>query len=154
MKQAYRAVALLIALGVVVQAAAISFGWYEVLSDVEGGAPFTKDSDVTTGLVIHSIVGLVIPLLALILLITSLFTKTIGASTWAGFVLLAVVVQVALAFVSFGAAPVGLLHGANAIVVLGLALAAARRMTITDTGAHAATPATQQSGIPQQSSAV
>lgn len=154
MKQAYRVVALLIALGVVVQASAIAFGWFEVLSDVEDGTPFTEDSDFTTGLIIHSIVGLVIPLLALILLLTSFFTKTIGASKWAGFVLLSVVVQVMLAFVSFGVAPVGLLHGANAIVVLGLALTAARRMTATDAGSHAATAPPQEAGVPQQSSAV
>lgn len=155
MKQAYRVLALLIALGVVVQAAAIAFGWFEVLADVEDGTPFTEDSDFTTGLIIHSTVGLVIPLLALILLVLSFFTKAVGASKWAGFVLLAAVVQVALAFVSFGVAPVGLLHGANAIVLLGLALAAARRMTAADIGAHSVAAAPQQrGGVPQQSSTV
>lgn len=155
MKQAYRAFALLIALGVVVQAAAIAFGWFQVIVDVEDGAVFTKDSDLNAGHALHGIVGMnVIPLLALLLLGSSFFTKVKGASKWAGLVLLAVIVQVVLAFVAFGVAAVGALHGINAIVVLGLALVAARRMAAADTGGTAGAPTPQHSSVPQQSTSV
>ena len=46
---------------------------------------------------------------------------------WAGFVLLAVILQVALAFTAFGVPAVGALHGINAFVVMGLAGYAGRR---------------------------
>jgi hypothetical protein len=47
---------------------------------------------------------------------------------WAGFTFLAIVVQVVLAFVSFGVPIIGVLHGINAFVVLGLAIYAARQV--------------------------
>jgi hypothetical protein len=157
MKQAYRAIALLIALGVVVQASAIAFGWFQVIVDVEDGAAFTKDSEANAGHMIHGIVGMtVIPLLALLLLVSSFFTKVKGASKWAGFVLLAVVVQVTLAFVAFGVAAVGALHGMNALILLGLAVLTARRIPAGHTTSHVGgtTTAPQHSAVPQQSSTV
>ena len=70
---------------------------------------------------------MVIPLLALLLFIVSFFAKFDGGVKWAGFVLLAVVVQVVLAFVAFGVPAIGALHGINAFVVLGLAGHCARK---------------------------
>lgn len=156
MNKTYRALAVLIAVGVVVQAAAIAYAWFQVIVDIEGGAVFTSDSEGNAGHMLHGIVGmLVIPLLALLLLVTSFFTKVSGATTWAGLVLLAVVAQVVLAFVSFGVAAVGALHGINAMVVLGLALMTARRAGTSRTGTASATaPVPQQAGAPQQSSSV
>ena len=131
MRSAYRGLALLICLGVLVQAAAVAFGWFDVIADLEDGATFTEDSDHKPGHMIHGLVGMnVMPLLALLLLITSFFTKVKGASKWAGFVLLAIVLQVVMAFISFSTPIVGLLHGANAFVIFGLALMAARRVTV------------------------
>jgi hypothetical protein len=156
MRKTYRACALLIALGVVLQAASIAWGWFDVLVAVEDGDVFTSDTDFNAGQIMHGVVGMtVMPLLALVLLGTSFATKVQGASKWAGLVLLAVVAQVVLAFVAFGVAVVGVLHGLNAIVVLGLALRAARQMAGGDTAA-ATSPMSvpQQSGAPQQSSSV
>lgn len=132
MRSAYRGLALLICLGVMVQAAAVAFGWFDVIADLEDGASFTEDSDHKPGHVIHGIVGMnVMPLLGLLLLISSFFTKLKGASKWAGFVLLAIVLQVVMAIISFSTPVIGLLHGANAFVIFGLALMAARRVTVT-----------------------
>lgn len=129
MKKVYRGLALLVALGVVAQAAAIAYAWFAVIGDLEGGAVLTDDFDGNAGHMMHGIVGMmVIPLASLLLLAVSPFTRTAGASKRAGLVLLAVVAQVVLAIVSFSAAAVGALHGINALVVLGAALYAARRM--------------------------
>jgi hypothetical protein len=49
---------------------------------------------------------------------------------WAGFTFLAIVVQVVLAFISFGVPVIGVLHGLNAFVVLALALYAGRRIAV------------------------
>lgn len=147
MKKVYRGLALLIALGVVLQAAAIAYAWFEVLGAIDDGAVLNEDYDGNGGHMAHGIVGMtVMPLLALLLLAVSPFTKLRGATTWAGLVLLATVAQVVLAFVSFGAAAVGVLHGVNAFVLLGVALATARRVT-------SAEPAQATASVPAQAGA-
>ncbi len=139
MRSAYRVLALLVVAGVFIQAGAIAFAWFDVLNDLEQGGTFTKDSDGNVGHGIHATVGMmVMPLLALVLFIVSFFTKIPGAVKWAGFVLLAVVVQIALAFGAFVAAPViGFLHGMNALVIVGLAFAAVRHAKAFETAAAA-----------------
>ena len=127
MKQTYRVVSGLIALGVVVQAAAIAFGWFDVLHRLDNGAVLDKNFQDNAGLAVHGVNGMyVIPLLGLVLLIVSFVA---GASVpegrkWAGIVFGLIVLQVALAFVSFGAPVVGTLHGLNALAVLGTAVRA------------------------------
>ena len=65
MKQTYRVLAGLIALGVVVQAAAIAFGWFEVLSDLENGPVIDENAEFNVGQILHLFVGMfVMPLLA------------------------------------------------------------------------------------------
>lgn len=124
MRSAYRVLAYVIVIGVFAQAATIAFASFTVFNEVEGGAVF--EGDYNAGHVLHATVGLmVMPLVALALFIVSFFAKLPGGVKWAGFVLLAVVVQVLLAFVSFAAPIVGLLHGINALIIIGLGLAAA-----------------------------
>lgn len=131
MRSAYRGLALLICLGVLVQAAAIAFGWFDVIKDLDDGAVFDKDSDLNAGHATHGIVGMtVMPLLGLLLLISSFFTKVKGAAKWAGFVLLSIVLQVVMGIASFSLPAIGVLHGINAFVIFGLALMAARRATL------------------------
>jgi len=132
MRSAYRVIARLVALGVVLQASFVALGWFLTLNDIDGGQvvdkAFLEDEGWNIGLTLHSVVGLMImPLLALVLLIVSFFAKIPGGIKWAGFVVLAVVVQVALALVGFSAPVLGALHGINAFVVLGVAEFAARR---------------------------
>ena len=134
MRQAYRVVAGLIAIGVLVQAAAIAMGWFMVIAESEDAdVVLNADYEGNIGHALHGIVGLTImPVLGLLLLIFSFFAKFPGAVKWAGFTFLAIVVQVALAFISFGVGELGFLHGLNAFVILGLAATAARRATVTD----------------------
>jgi hypothetical protein len=123
-KQTYRVVSGLIALGVVVQAAAIAYGWFDALNGVDNGLVIDDNYDGNAGHVLHGIVGMyVMPLLGLILVIVSFFAaKSVpGARKWAGIVFGLILLQVVLAFVSFGAPIVGALHGINALVVLGAA---------------------------------
>lgn len=139
MRSVYRGLALLICLGVLVQAASIAFGWFDVLKEVEDGMVLDDDYDGNAGHLTHGIVGTtVMPLLALLLLVSSFFTKIKGASKWAGFVLLAVVLQVVMGIASFSLPAIGVLHGVNAFVIFGLALVAARRAQVADVTAAAA----------------
>ena len=142
MKTAYRVLAGLICLGVLVQAASVAVGWFGVLSDVDGGAVLDKNYDGNVGHMIDGIVGtMVMPLLALILLVVSFFTKVPGAVKLAGLTLLAVVAQVILAFISFGVPAIGALHGLNAFVIFGVALLAVRRVTAATLSTGTSTPA-------------
>ncbi len=124
MKQTYRILAGLVALGVLVQAAAIAFAWFDVLSQVEGGAVFDENSEGNAGHAIHGMVGMmVLPAIALILLIVSFFAnkEVPGAAKWGGIVFGLTVLQVALAFAAFSAPVVGALHGINALLLFGAA---------------------------------
>ena len=143
MRSVYRVFAYIIALEVVIQAAAIAFGFFGLAKWVDDGATLNKavfENEDTTfnglaGLIIHGINGMmVIPLLALIFLVISFFAKVPGGVKWAGFVLLAVVVQVALGVFAHELVGLGILHGANALILFGLAVTAGRRVdTATQT---------------------
>jgi heme A synthase len=126
-KQTYRVVSGLIALGVLVQAADIAFGWFNAIHDLDNGLVIDKNYNGNAGHVLHGFVGMnVMPALGLILVIISFFAaKTVpGARKWAGIVFGLIVLQVVLAFVAFGAPIVGALHGLNALAVLGTAVRA------------------------------
>ncbi|TCC37315.1 hypothetical protein [Kribbella sindirgiensis] len=128
MRSVYRALAGLIAIGVLVQAMAIGLAWFTVLKDVDGGLVYDKNSDFNVGHLIHTIVGSgIIPLLTILLLIISFFAKVEGGVKWALYVFGLVVLQFGLAVASFSAPVVGALHGLNAFALLAVAGMAARR---------------------------
>ncbi len=150
MKSAYKYLAYAIPVLVAVQAAAIAFGFFGITKWVEDGATIDKATIESgnahftgeVGLMVHGMNGqMLIPLVALLLLVVSVFAKVPGGSRWAGFVLLDVVVQVALAFVSFGAPIVGILHGVNALLLAWLGWVAARRVDVSETAAESVEPA-------------
>ena len=152
MKQTYRVLSGLIALGVVVQAMAIALGGFGVLHDVDNGLVVDKNFQPNFGQTLHGIDGMyVIPVLGLALLIVSFFAaKSVpGASKWAGIVFGLIVLQVALAFVAFGAPVVGALHGINAFAVLGSAV---RASMLTRESAVARTSDGGAFGVPRQAS--
>lgn len=138
MKSAYRWLAMIIAVEVAVQAAAIAFAAFGVFKWVEDGGVLNKqvmESDNgpefsgVAGFMIHGMNGeMVIPLLALVLLVVSFFAKVPGGVKWAAYVLLAVVVQVLLGMFAHGAPWLGILHGLNALVLFMVALTASRRV--------------------------
>jgi len=139
MRTAYRVIAQLIALGVVLQAAFIALAWFIVLNEVDDGQvvdkAYLEDGDGwNIGHALHGVVGLmVMTVLGLALLIVSFLARVDGGVKWAALVFLALVVQIALAFVSFGVPAIGALHGINAFVILALAELAARRARMPDT---------------------
>lgn len=121
MKSTYRVLALLIALGVAVQAMSIALGFFIVLKN--------KNTGENIGLELHSVVGMmVIPLIAAVLLVVSFFAGVAGGVKWAAIIFGLVVLQVLLAFAGFGAPAVGALHGLNALAVMALAGIAGSRV--------------------------
>ena len=127
MRSTYRILAHLVALGVVVQAAAVAFGAFGVWNDVDAGLLIDNNYEGNAGLAIHSIVGLmVMPALGLLLLITSFFAKVPGGVKWGALVFLAIVVQFLLGGFAFELPALGALHGINALIIFALAIVAGR----------------------------
>ncbi len=128
MRTTYIWLARLIAIGVVLQAAFVAFGTFEVFNAANDGKVFSEDTDYNAGQNLHAIVGLMmIPLLALILLIVAFFARISGGVRLAGAVVGLVVLQVVLGLVSFEAPIVGILHGLNAFAMAGVAGFAGRQ---------------------------
>lgn len=127
MKQTYRVLAGLIAVGVLVQAGAIAAGWFTAIRDVDNGLVIDKSYEGNAFHGIHGFVGFnVMPLLGLVLLVVSFFAarSVPGARKWAGIVFGLIVLQVALALFAFSVPSLGALHGINALAVLGTAVRA------------------------------
>jgi hypothetical protein len=136
MRGAYRAFAGLIALGVLVQAAAIALGVFLLGEYIDDGNTVTTQSfedggdALNAGLMLHGMNGVMImPLIGLVFFIISFFAKVPGGVKWAGFTFLAIIVQVFLGLFAHEVPALGAVHGINAVVVLGLAIVAVRRAT-------------------------
>ena len=136
MKSAFKVLAYLIALGVVVQAASMVFavaglGIWVDQGGVLDKAAFEDENLSFTGIggfMIHGMNGMMlIPLLALALLVVSFFAKTPGAVRNSGIVLGLVVLQVALGLFGHENAYIGMLHGVNALVLFAAALHTGRQ---------------------------
>ncbi len=152
MKQTYRVVSGLIALGVLTQAGAIAAGWFTAIHDVDTGLVIDKNYEGNVFHGIHGFVGFnIMPALGLILLIVSFFAaKSVpGARKWAGIVFGLIVLQVALALFAFSVPAVGALHGINALLVFASAGRAA--MLTRDQGAHRVST-TGTAAVPRQAS--
>jgi hypothetical protein len=137
MRNAYRILAYIIAIEVVIQAMVIVYAVAGLGKWVDDGGVLDKsvmESDATpfpevAGFAIHGINGMmVIPALALILLIVSFFVKAPGAVKMAVIVLVLVALQIALGLLGHGAPLLGALHGINAFLIVGAALTAAKRI--------------------------
>jgi hypothetical protein len=139
MRKAYRILADIIAIGVVVQAMAIIwaiaglFHWIDsgggsldssVLDSWDDDPP---DFDGAVGFLIHGIIGgMLLPVLALALLIVAFFARVPGGVKWAAIVLASVIVQLVAGYGGYDAPILGLLHGLNAFVLFSMAIFAAR----------------------------
>jgi hypothetical protein len=157
MKSAFKVLAYLIALGVVVQAASMVFAVAGLGIWVDDGGTFDKASaeamfegDVTftgvAGFMIHGMNGMmVIPALALITFVVSFFAKVPNGIRNAAAVLALVVLQVMLGLFGHENAYVGMLHGVNALVLFTAALytgLSAGRSTAAEVGRRQETTAT------------
>jgi hypothetical protein len=133
MKSAYRVLAGLVAAGVVFQVAVIAYEFFRIGGYVSGGGTLdsaTLDSGKYPGAGggdLHGTGAIVVAILALLLLISSFFAKIPGGVKWAAIVFGLVVLQWALAFVSFSVPALGFLHGINALVLFGCAMMAGMR---------------------------
>ena len=150
MIKAYRILATIIAVEVVIQAMAMVFAVAGLGIWVDEGGVYDKaameDDDLTftglAGFIIHGINGMmIIPLLGLALLIVSFFARMPGGVKWAGIVLGAIVVQVLLGVFGHESAYIGMLHGLNAFILLGSAGMAARHAKAAETGTPSSTVA-------------
>lgn len=123
MKATYMWLTRLIALTVVLQAAFIAWGTFDIFNTVDDGKAFTGETeDYNAGQALHSTFGImVIPLLVLLLLIVSFFARVPRGVVMALAVLGLVVLQIVIAFLSFPAPVLGLLHGINAFIIAGVA---------------------------------
>jgi hypothetical protein len=149
-KQTYRVISGLVALGVLVQAGAIAAGWFTAIHDVDKGLVIDKNYDGNAFHGIHGFVGFnVMPVLGLILLIVSFFAaKSVpGARKWGAIVFGLIILQVALALVPFSVPAIGGLHGINALAVFGTAVRASM-LTRERAGARGSTTGAYE--VPQQ----
>jgi hypothetical protein len=148
MRKTYQIVASTIAVLVVLQAAAIAYAIAGVFTWVDDGNTLDKSVvegweanpptfEGALGSFFHFFIfgTVLIPLLGLILLIVSFFAKVPRGPMLAGIVVVAIVVQYLLGTfsASTGTPLLSLLHGLNAFIVFGSAVAAARAAkTVTE----------------------
>lgn len=135
MRMVYKVLAFLVAGLVVVQAAAIAFAVFGLVSWIEGGGTLdasAMESEITftgvVGFMIHGMFGtMVIPVVAILLLISSFFAKTPGAVKWALIVFVTTAVQIGLGIFAHSVPQLGILHGVVALVLFGVAIMAGMR---------------------------
>jgi 1,4-dihydroxy-2-naphthoate octaprenyltransferase len=134
----YRILAMLVAAGVVVQAAAIAFALFDIEKKTDDGQLYSKDSH-NGGVALHSVLGeMVIPVIALLLLIVSFFAAIPGGVKWAAITFGVLVLQVVLAYAGDALPAVGVLHAINAFVLAAVASIAMRKARLADSPAPAA----------------
>lgn len=126
MRAAYRVVAILIAIAVALQIASIALSGFTIAKDADDGTTIGSDYS-NFGQSYHSVAGMVIGLLALVLLILSFLTDVPRGRTLAGIIVGLVVLQFLLAVVSFGLPALGILHGLNGLAIAAIAGSASSR---------------------------
>ena len=136
MRNVYRVLAGLVAIGVVVQAMAMVYAVAGLGKWVEDGGVLDKaafeSEDLSFrgagGFALHGINGMmVIPLIALLLFISAFFARVPGGVRWAGLVLLLVLVQATLGLLGHELPAIGAVHGLNALLLFSAAVYTARR---------------------------
>lgn len=151
MSTAYRLLAWLLALEVVIQAGAIAFAVFGLTrfvdeggaidaAAIESGVEFTG----VIGFPVHALNGMfLIPLIALLLLIVSFFARVPRGVPLAAVAFGLVVLQVFLGIFGHGITSLGLLHGVNALAVFMVAGLAARAASVPT-----AAPRAQAGSVP------
>jgi hypothetical protein len=136
MRTVYKVLAYAVAALVVVQAMSIAWTVAGLDTWVQNGGVFDKsvmESDgpmpfpEVTGIIVHGINGgMLIPLVSLLLLISSFFAKIPGGIKFGAAVFVLVAIQATLGYAHL---PItGLFHGGNALLLFATALYAARRV--------------------------
>ena len=159
MRTTYKYLAYAICLLIVAQASFVVYadaGLFKWISE-DGGVldkAFIDDESSTFpglgGFIAHGMNGMmVIPLVAIVTLVVSFFTKVKGASIHGGAIVGLVALQITLGLVAHSIPAIGPLHGINAFVLFLTALHAARLMS--SPAAAAAPTVGKDSAIPGQS---
>jgi hypothetical protein len=131
LRTAYKVVAHIIAIAVVIQAALIAWALFGLIPSLQAGI---LPEGPPLAAIMHGMIGTYgAPILVLALLVIALLAH--AGLKWALWLVLAVAVQITLAFVAFDASWVGLLHGANAFAIIALAEVGAR--AVAHAPAHA-----------------
>lgn len=134
MRTAYRVLAFVIAAEVIIQAAAIAYAIFGLGTWIQSGGVLDKatmESESSNfvgdgGFALHGINGQVVfPVLVLILFVLSFFAKVPRGVMWAGVALGLTVLQILFAVLGLGLPFLGVLHGANALLIFGVAVMAA-----------------------------
>ena len=138
MRMVYKVLAFAVAGLVVVQAAAVAFAVFGLFAYIDGGGTIDAansgpESNIefpgVVGFMIHGMFGtMVIPVVALLLLISSFFAKSPGAVKWAVIVFVTTAVQVGLGIFAHGVPQLGILHGIGALALFGVAIMAGMRV--------------------------
>jgi hypothetical protein len=137
MKRLYRGLAYLIAAGVVLQAAAIAYAVFGMFEWVAAGGTIDKalieseDPQIggITGFNLHQLVGVtILPLLALLFLISSFVARIPGGIRWGLIVFAATLVQSLLGIYAHHSSAVGWLHGAMALILFTCAVVSGIRV--------------------------
>ena len=136
MKKAFRILNYVIAAEVLIQAALIAWAVFGLAKYVDDGNTIDKDKmegndvpfDGVYGFIIHGLNGMaLIPLLGLALLIVAFLAKVPGWARFAGILFVLILVQAYLLPALSEAVPfLGMLHGANALAILGMTIAGGR----------------------------
>jgi hypothetical protein len=138
MRRIYSGIGWVVAFLVVVQAGAIAVGFGGMMHFVDGGGVVDKALTESrtlgnftgeVGFPVHALVGgLILPLLALVQLIVSWFTRAPGASWLAAGLFLLILIQGTIGYSIKDLPYLGALHGINAFAVLAVAVAGALRL--------------------------
>jgi hypothetical protein len=143
MKTVYRVLAYLIALEVLFQGALNDFAVFGLRHWIDEGGVLdgatvqnhAEGFSEAVGFQLHATNGqMIIPVIAVLLLISSFFAKVPRAVASALTVLLSVVVQVLLGLFAIDAPALGILHGINGILLFAFAVVAARRADVSGAG--------------------
>jgi hypothetical protein len=150
-RTAYKVLAYIVAAEVAVQAMVMVWAIAGLGVWVDGGGVFDKsviEGSIGSGampfpevfgILVHGINGaFVVPGIALLLLITSFFTKVRGAIKWAVIVFVLVIAQGQIGFLGHEFPLAGALHGLNALALFAVALYTGRRLrTVARSGVAA-----------------
>jgi hypothetical protein len=158
-KQLYRVLAYLIAAGVVLQAAAIAYAVFGMFEWVSAGGTIDKaliesDSPQIGGIAgfnLHQLVGVtILPLLALMFLISSFFARIPGGIRWGLIVFAATLAQSLLGIYAHENSAVGWLHGSMALILFICALVSGIRVNRALANRARASSQREPTNAPQQ----
>ncbi len=142
MRDAFKYLTSLLFLAIVIQVGFAGYGAFNAIDKADGGKTVTKHT-IENGFDPHGFLGTILIAIMLILLIVALVGRLGGLATRLSAVLLVLgLLQMLFAYLGTVSAPLGFLHGINALAIYGAAGFLAHRVwtqrPVTDTAATGA----------------